>query len=350
MARYSSILLSLVLILSCSPQQKEGVSIKTDHSTEQLAKAASKSGEWLKAAQLFEQLYQKDPNNEGWNYETGTNYLKANYPQKALEILNHFKIKKENESKAFNGRIARIAKAHYQIGAYQNIETLVKNYDYPKMYRGLAREHLKALIQLNKPTDLQTSFSIYQKEKIYDDKGKSTNMGFLYRAICNELLIVGNTELLKEYADNYYNWAITRQEKDKRNLAIATFYLQDYKKAIPVINEAISVEQSARHRMELVGLLGICYAKNRDFEKAEQQIEKIQTFDTLPNRHDAFGATFYHQARIEIALNRPENAIQFLKNAIAKKAEFWSNRFKEDGLLIDLFDNTAFQKLIKNGE
>lgn len=347
MARFIIISLLSLCCICCQNSQKSPP-VEVASTTSHQADYASKNGEWLKAAQLYEQLYQESPNNEEWNYEAGTNYLRANYPQKALKIFNDFDIKKEKKSKEFNGRIARIAKAYYQIGAYQKIETLVKNYDYPKMYRGLAREHLKGLIQLTKTADLATSFSNYQKEKIYDDKGKSTNMGFLYRAICNEFLIIGNTELLKEYAAKYHKWALSRQEKDKRNLAFATFYLQNFEQSIPILSTAIATEKSARHRMELEGLLGICYANTKAFEKAEVQIEKIQKFEELPHRHDAFGAKFYHQARIEVALNQQENAMQSLKNAIAGKAAFWSNRFKEDGLLKNMFNRKGFKTLVQS--
>ena len=345
MARYITLFLTLLLFTFCkNSQNKQAKPTKVAESTEQLAASARKSGAWLKAAKLYEKRYQADPTNEEWNYQTGTNYLKANYPQKALTILTSFA--EHHKAGEFNGRIARIAKAYYQIGAYQKIEALVKNYDYPKMYRGLAREHLKALIQLNKTTDLATYLSLYKQEGIYDDKGKETNTGFLYRAICNELLIVGDSQSLKVYATEYYNWAIARQEKDKRNLAIAASYLQDSELAIKALNSAIAVEKSPRHQMELEGLLGISYAKIKESKKAKLQIEKIQDFEELPNRHDAFGAKFYHQARIEIALNQPEKAIQSLENALAAKAEFWSNRFREDGLLKELFPNEKFKELV----
>ncbi len=345
MARFSILLLIFVLFTYCkSPEDKQTGATKIDKSTEQLAEVASKNGEWLKAAQLYEQLYQAEPANEAWNYQTGTNYLKANYPQKALKILTSFD--KNNSKKGkFNGRIARIAKAYYQLGEYEKVVDTYNSYNYPKMYRGLAREYLKALIQLNRPASFVTTFINFQQNGIYDDKGKQTNTGFLYRAICNEFLITRKLILLKTYADKYHYWATARQEKDKRNLAIATFYQQDYEKAIEYLKTAISVEESPRHQMELEGLLGICYAKKKDLEKAVLQIEKIQNFNKLPNRHDAFGAKFYHQARIEVALNQSEKAIQSLKNALTAKAEFWSNRFKEDGLLKELFQDENFKEL-----
>jgi len=331
MIRYYLIIIVFAFLFACNLSQdttaKEASSVTvtqniTPERLHTLAERASKKGEWLKAAQLYEELYLKEPSNEAANYETGTNYLKANYPKKALAILNSFDNSKNDTTAAFNGRIARIAKARYQLNQYAEILKLVENYDYPKMYRGLAREHLKALIQLNQPNKLANFFQQYQQAGIYDDKGKSTNMGFLYRAICNELVVVGEKELLKKYANDYSDWAIKRQAKDKRNLAFSVFYQQNYLQAIKSLKEAIANEKSPRHLMELEGLLGVCYAHNNELNKAITQIQKMHTFGELPPRHDAFGAKFYHQARIEVALGQKENAISSLKKALAANAEF----------------------------
>ena len=351
MIRYCFLLLIICFFIACNAPAKETAPTTTLPTTTKnlhhLAATASKKGAWLKAAQLYEEIYQQDTSNEQANYETGTNYLKANYPHKALTILTGFDKKYQDQSAEFNGRIARIAKAHYQLKQYQAILKLVDNYDYPKMYRGLAREHLKTLIQLERPNALAKQFAIYQQTRIYDDKGKSTNMGFLYRAICNELLLTNQLDLLATYANQYSNWASKRLPKDKRNAAFSAFYQQNYPQAIEQLKAAIATEKSARHSMELAGLLGVCYAKNQDLGKAIAQIQKIQAMDKLPPRHDAFGAKFYHQARIEVALKQTDNAIASLKKGLANKAEFWSNRFKEDGLMKDILEEEGFKMLVQ---
>ena len=340
-----SFFISCFFLITCDANQYRTETI--DKSAITAATTASKNGEWLKAARLYEQLYLQELDKEEWNYQAGTNYLRANKPKKALAVLNTFNKKQQTPKQDFNGRIARIAKAYYKTGDFKKAEKVVENYSYPKMYRGLAREHLKALIQSNKIADLATYFAKYQQIGIYDDKGKKTNSGFLFRAICNELLLVGNANLLENYAEKYSQWVNQRQATDKRNLAIAHFYQNDYSLAINNLKEAIAVEKSPRHLMELRGLLGVSYAKNKAFEKAASQIQKIQSMETLPTRHDAFGAKLYHQARIEVALNQREKAIHTLKKAVIAKAAFWSNRFKEDGLMKELFGDANFEKLVE---
>jgi len=313
---------------------------------EENANAAKKLGEWLKAAQLFEKYYQLDATNERANYEAGTNYLKANYPTQALAVLNGFTKIPQDTLVKFNGRPARIAKAYYQIKQFREVVKVVDDYAYPKMYRGLAREHLKALIQLKEYNALKKYLLHYRQSGIYDDKGKSTNDGFLYRSICNELMIVGERDLLLVYANAYYNWAIARQKKDKRNWAIAAFYQKDYLATIPKLKEAIANEKSLRHLLELETLLGICYANLGQVSKTTSQLTKLTRFQDLPPRHDAFGAKHYQQARIEAALGQKESAISSLKKALTENTEFWSNKFKEDGLLVNLFGHPEFEEMI----
>ena len=339
------LIISCFFLITCDANPSKTKSI--DEAAITAAAKASQNGEWLEAAKLYEELYLQALDEEEWNYQAGTNYLRANKPNKALEILNNFKETNQVTKKDFNGRIARIAKAYYKIGDFKKVESVVENYSYPKMYRGLAREHLKALIQTDKIENLAVSFKKYQQIGIYDDKGKKTNSGFLFRAICNELLIVGNTNLLANYAAEYAQWVEQQRPTDKRNLAIAHFYQQNYPQAITSLKEAIVVEDSPRHLMDLAGLLGVSYARNKEFEKAAAQIQHIQSMKTLPNRHDAFGAKWYHQARIELALNQKEKAILMLKKAVAAKAVFWSNRFKEDGLMKGLFGNADFKQLVE---
>lgn len=337
----SLLIIPILLCFSCNSTKK-----LSDQTLEQHAITAKENGEWQKAAELFEVLCNRQPTNEKANYEAGTNYLKANYPKKGLAILKNYDQQYEDKTAKFNGRLARLAKAHYKTGQFREVARIVENYHYPVMYRGLAREHLKSLIQLRDDEALAKYFYHYRKQGIYDDKGKKTNAGFLYRAICNELMLMGNTDLLDFYAKRYVDWAEGRGPKDKRNLAIATFYQAKYSLAMEHLKRAIEEEDSPRHQLELIGLLGICYAKLEQPARAKIQLVKINSFPALPARHDAFGAKFYHQARVEAALGQKEAAIQSLKQAIENKAEFWSNRFKEDGLLKELFGEVEFEKLV----
>ena len=318
-----------------------------DHHLPENAMVVTKSGNWKKAAELSEKWYQKYPKDAEANYQAATNYLKQNSPTKALQILNSFQPSNKYFQKEISWREARLAKAYYMTGQFHKVLEVVKNYSFPKAYRGLAREHLKALIQLRQFDELKKQLGIYQQKGIFRKNGKTTNTDFLFRAICNELVLVENKNQLEYYAQTFQQWIHEDEDtRPSRNLPFANFYLKNYDRAIELLEKSILEEKSPRHLMELQMLLGVCFAKKGNEEKANLQIEKIRAMEKLPNRHDAFGAKYYHQARIELAMKKKTEALKSLNQALDNKAEFWSYKFREDSFLIDLFEDKSFQKMI----
>ena len=336
------LLFTFPLFIGCSDTKKE----------EDLREAvlkATETGQWNTAAQLSEQLYKRNPDDAEANYEAATNYLRLNYPDKALAILNSFKNSTKKQDTEVGKRDARTAKAYYMTRQYSRVLEVAANYTYPKMYRGLAREHLKALIRLGKFEELSTYLEAYRQSGIFRENGKATNTDFLFKAVLNELILVKNDTLVASYAQRFQQWVSKNQSGSDalRNKSYISFYLKDYELAKMSLQSAIKEEQSLRHLIELEMLLGVCYAKTGDFEKAEMQIRKIHSMDDLPPRHDAFGAKFYNQARIEAAMRRKKAAMQSLKKALENNAAFWSYKFKEDGFLVPLFGWPPFEELVK---
>ena len=227
----------------------------------------------------------------------------------------------------------------------------IRDRDYPflKIYRGLAREHLKALIQLGQFDELKKHLDIYQRKGIFRKNGKTTNTDFLFRAVCNEMVLIGNNTQLELYAQIFQQWIHENKDtRPLRNLPFVKFYLKNYDEAIELLKKSILEEKSSRHLMELHMLLGVCFAKKGNIEKANLQIQRIGTMEELPNRHDAFGAKYYHQARIKLAMKKEKEALNALNQALANKAEFWSYKFQEDSFLIDLFEHLSFQNMVKS--
>ena len=80
---------------------------------------------------------------------------------KALQILKSYRPDNKYFQKEISWREARLAKAYYMTGQFNKVLEVVKNYPFPKTYRGLAREHLKALIQLEQFDELKNQLGIY---------------------------------------------------------------------------------------------------------------------------------------------------------------------------------------------
>jgi len=270
---------------------------------------ATQIGDWQKAAKLCEERYQLDPKNADANYLAATNYLKLNAPIKALQILKNYQPSDDYFQKKISWREARLAKAYYMTGQFQKVLEVVEAYSFPKIYRGLAREHLKALIQLGQFDELKKQLDIYQKNGIFRKNGKTTNTDFLFRAICNEMVLVKNKNKLEHYAQFFQQWIHENEDaRPLRNLPFVKFYLKNYDGGIELLKKSILEEKSQRHLMELHMLLGVCFAKKGIVEKANLQIQKIHAMEKLPNRHDAFGVKHYHQARIELAMEKKKEA------------------------------------------
>jgi len=315
------------------------------------ASIATKNGDWQKAAKLSEKHYQANLKDAEANYQAATNYLKLNAPTKALQILKSYQPSDKYFQKEISWREARLAKAYYMTGQFHKVLEVVKDYPFPKTYRGLAREHLKALIQLGEFEELKKELDIYQKKGIFRKNGKTTNTDFLFRAICNEMVLVKNKKQLELYTQAFQQWTYENEDtRPTRNLPFVKFYLRNYNEAIELLYKSILEEKSPRHLMELEMLLGVCFAKKGNEEKANLQIQKIKAMEKLPSRHDAFGAKYYHQARIELAMKKKKEALNTLNQALANKAEFWSYKFREDSFLIDLFENPSFQNMVKSNE
>ena len=336
------ILFLVYLLIGCTSSPNET-------NLEQEAIIATEKGDWKKAAELSEKWYNMNSNNAEANYQAATNYLRLNFPNKAITILNDFKNSDIKSDAAVGKREARLAKAYFMTGQYSKVLDVVKNYTYPKMYRGLAREHLKTLIQLEKFEELNQQLEGYQQSGIFRENGKATEMDFLFRAICNEMVLVNDKIQLERYVEKY-KWWLGQSEKwieDFSNQAYAAFYHHNYEGAIFFLEKAIGQEHSPRHLIELNMLLGVSFVRLGQYEKAEIQIDKIISIENPPPRHDAFGAKFYNQARIEAAMGKKDKAVESLKKALQANAEFWSYKFKEDSFLKYLFGDSAFEELLK---
>lgn len=336
------LLFSFFAIISCSNPKNENDLQKT-------AIQAIEKGQWQKAAQLSEEWYQLMPNDAEANYQAATNYLRLNYPNKALSILNSFKKSNQIMADEVGKREARIAKAYYMTGQFSEVLEVVDNYNYPKMYRGLAREHLKALIQLEQFEQLSTQLDTYRESGIYRENGKTTDTDFLFRAVLNELALMKNDTLIVSYVKRFQDWISKNQNGSDslKNSSFNAYYLQNYELASKTLLESKKEDFSPRHLIEIEMLHGLCYAKMGKFEKADLQIEKIQSMPALPPRHDAFGAKWYNQARIEVAMGKKEEALQSLNKALDNNATFWSYKFKEDSFLMPLFGYEAFEEMVK---
>ena len=308
------------------------------------ASETAHEGDLLKAALLYEQLYQMDKSDANTNYNVGVLFWFANYPEKALSVLNDFDPRFRNRNKEISYMEWLIASIYNDIGAHQKAIETIQAYSYPKLYLGNATVHLTALIGLGKYDFLETQLANYLQEK--DFQSDKENLARLYRTVCNQLLARNEDERLKNYATQFKTWLhnedyITESLEHQIYIEI---YLGNYNQAIALLRKIKPSEIAPNFRNELPMLFGFCYAKSGDFANANKQIEQVLNHNYVSRFH---GLEYYNRAKIEVAMNLKDAAVESLKKAIGQGIPYGGGRFKNDGFLNPLFDYPSFEELVK---
>lgn len=229
------------------------------------------NSEWLKAAQLCEKRYDMDASDVVANYNACNNYLRANYPHKALELWNEFDMRYRDMHVEIAWWEAQIADAYNRTGQYRKALETTESYPFPKMYRWNPAEHLKALIRLDSFEVLSRQLEVYRQSGFFDGGGEKEDAGFLFHIICNELSLIKNEVLLKQYAQQFYEWSLENKAEPDfwgfRNRTYAAFYLRDYEQAIEWLEEDISQDKPSIRKIVHSALLGVAYAPFEDLVK-----------------------------------------------------------------------------------
>ena len=79
---------------------------------------ASEGHQYMKAAQLNEEMFRINESDTKANYNAGLNYVRVNRPLKVLEILNQFDQRCRDMNKNFSWADVRFAEAYFKLGMY----------------------------------------------------------------------------------------------------------------------------------------------------------------------------------------------------------------------------------------
>ena len=315
---------------------------------------AFRKREILKVAQIAEKRYKLDPNSSGDNWNAGTFYFYANYPQKAVELLSGWDGWNYNKEQIEQIGVSLwegwIAAAYIQLGEYDKALETIDHYFAPKMYVLSAGKHLQALIYLDSLDTFHQQFEIYKQVGVYGNGGEKYSFDQIYLWTCRTLYLIGKHKILKEHALKYIKWSEQQEDAKKftRNRMEVYSLLGEYDLVITFLEKEILTEISAEQSLWYHTLLGYCYAKKNNPQKAQAQIEKVLSIkDAYTNaRVIIYTSNHYFKARIETALGQKEQAVQSFKKAIEENTPF-PFRFKEDPFLKPLFGYPPFEELVK---
>ena len=301
---------------------------------------ARQNFDYLKSAQLNEEMYRMDPSDDIAMYNAGSRYLQANYPEKAIEILTSF----DSRYGLITGRNCweenRLAQAYIRLDRYEEALKTVEECDADRIYDQLASTHLWALVLLDSLEKMDRMLNYYLQQDIYRQAGTQRSNVFLFFAICNVLELTGKEEAFTKYAQQLYDWVIENFEEPESEFSFifANFWLGRYEDVIQLIQGLDQINVGPGGLIFRAGMLGVCYARLNQQDKAREAIEMISSLDWSEHH----GLKEYRIAAIKTAQGKHSEAISLLKTAEEKGVPPVPGRYNEDALFKDLLYNPEF--------
>jgi len=313
---------------------------------------ASKNHQWLKAAELNAKLFEMDKSFGNANYNAGLLYLRANMPRKLVNILEDFDEKYRYMNDDFSWREIVLADGYYLLEEYEKVTEIFKNYPFPKMMDGLARNHLYSLIRMDSTSAIKTSYDNIVEEGFYNRGGIAREPDWLLRGICRELYLLNKKELLREYTKKLKEWAENNNETENYdlNMGWVSFYNNDIEGAIDYWEDVEVDPQRIGLLMNKYERLGICYGLMSKKDEAAQQLSKIyEIIENLRSSENTspgwLGRNIRRTATVHAAMGNNKEALKALNESLDYGQ--WPTFWKYDIFLEPLFNDPEFQEMVR---
>ena len=302
---------------------------------------------WLEAADLNEQLYSMDSSYGSANYNASRYYLGGNYPQKAVDLLEGFDQRFRDMETEWSWREARHAEAYFRLKQYDRVIQLAENYPFKKIFSSVAGLHLRALIKVGKIEQMKHEFQQYVRKGVINFGGTPASKYELLEPICLEVLLNNDTVQLGSYVEMFgqMNKADVPEGDYFYFKGLAAFCRGDMKESLRHWRQEKRNPNSSYRFIDHLSRLGFLHAKFENTVLAHQIIEKLANVPV----HNVFrGFNIYGQARIFMALNQKNKALQTLQHAIENGMAFLPyGIWESDIFLMPLFDDPSFQEMVR---
>ena len=308
---------------------------------------ATRSDNWLKAASLNEQLSELDPSYVSAYYNAAVNYVRANYPQRAIEQLYKIDQRFRNFDQEYSLVELRIAQAYFMLGNYEKVVEVAENYPFPKMIVTIAEMHLRALIRMDSTSTIKELIDQYNKKGIYNFRGVSREVDDLLWSVCFEAFILDKNDLLIPYVAELKEYTVANLDSNQYNvnMGLVAYLVGNYEEALSFWMLENRNEDSPWPYLYHAFRMGTVNAKLGYLEKAEIELTKISNFE---NSNVTKEFKLYQEARVLAALERKSEAILALKKTTEIGWNFHPrNNMNYDIFLKPLFDDPEFQELVK---
>ncbi len=315
---------------------------------EKLRLAAIKESNFLKRAQINEQMYNMDASDASGNFNAALNYLFANRPQKTVTLLEGFDSLFRDFEGDYSWREARLSQAYLMLGQYDKIIEIAESYPFPKMLHVLAKNHLLALVEMDSIDKVWQVYEQYMDRGIYNGQGEPAWDGFLLTRLCDAFYIKDKKELLNESVNRLKKLTMENKKDSfyNQNMGRIAFYQGDYEQAISFWEKQELT--STLSKLYLHSVIGVGHALIGNVEAAERQLSILDEYASSQQNKRIEARSLYHQGKILAALGKTAEAIQSVKMGYEKSnILIMGNRYKNDIFLKPLFGEPAFEELMK---
>ncbi len=310
---------------------------------------AVRNKDWEAVAQSAERRYQMDSTDHKALELAMSAYNCINFPTRSLELSKSFDFSYlTRDLYDIIWLETNQIFPNLQLGNFEEVDRIASQYDYAKIPDATAAMHLKALVHLDSFDRLDRFFHFYQSEKVYNTSGRPTPFYTIHAMLCDELLIVGNQDILQQYV------GMMEQQLPADPFHPSYFDIKGFVHfhSGRYLEAAQAWEKHQIRKEDWPGWLwqtleydrlskiGHCYAKIGMQEQADLYRERlIQTTSGLDQ---------YYGARILAAGGQLDEAIQSLRRALQEGFHFYGPvRFTFDPFLMPLYQQAEFQELVK---
>ena len=267
--------------------------------------------DFAQAADYAKRRFEMDPSDIIATNNAAENHLMRNDPYQALSILNDVDLRLRDMDILASNREFFIACSHYILGEYEKAIKVIDSYPFEKIRSTYANLYLGSIIRKGELDKIDIVKEEFLKRDCFTNRGEMITNGDLLLVICNILASIGQDSLLETYASQLENWAMSNKTHSNFEdlLTMSQYYQGDYNKALI---QSLNID-SQLFMPEYLGFKGICYAKMKNREKAEMEIERIK--DLEENRPVTLGRKYYNMASILVALGDSDKAMDLLIQA-----------------------------------
>ncbi len=315
---------------------------------EKLRLAAVKELNFLKRAQINEQMYNMDASYDSGNFNAAVNYLFSNRPQKTVALLEGFDTQFRDFEVEYAAREGWLSLAYSLLGKYDKVIEIAENYSFPKMLNGLAFNHLKALLELNRIDEIWPVYEQYMDRGIYDGQGEPAWDGYLLTRLSDVFYIEDKKELLNESVNRLKKLTMENKEDSfyNQNMGRLAFYQGDYEQAVSFWEKQTPTSNASK--LYLPSVIGVGLALNGNLEAAEKQLSFLVNYPLSPQDERMERRRIYYKGVLLLALGRKEEAISALKMANEKRLSITvGRRYKNDIFLKPLMKHPEFIELMR---